>query len=207
MSMNSWRARLFAGAALLLLAAVAVTACSKTPNPETQIANMIAAHNRHDVTGQLSFFAEDAAIAVGGQTPFTGKAAIRNLYEADSVMKSELEYTGLAVRGDTVVVNSVVERNDLLRLLGLSEVHYLPGTRVVFRKGLIQSIETSRLDQREWRAMRDSFAALMNWVQAKHPELLKEIGSGRLSGNNATAARGWMEVVSRWRQSEAGGEK
>ncbi len=207
MSMNRWRARLFVGVALLLLAVVALTACSKAPNPETQIANMIAVHNRHDVTGQLTFFAEDASIAVGGQTPITGKAALRNLYEADSVMNSELEYAGLVVRGDTVVVSSVVERNDLLRLLGLPEVHYLPGTRFVFRKGRIQMIETTRLDQREWRAMRDSFAALMNWVQSKHPELLKEMDSGRLSGNNATAARGWMDLAEKWRQSEAAGEK
>lgn len=188
---------------MLLLAVVTVTACSKPPDPETQIANMISAHNRHDATGKLALFTDDASLVVGGQTPITGKMALRGLFEADSVMNSELVYAGLVVRGDTVLVNSVVERNDLLRLLGVPEVHYLPGTRVVFANGLVQRIETSKLDQREWRAMRDGFAALMNWVQTSHPELLREIASGRLSGNNATAARGWLELAAEWRESEA----
>jgi len=203
MSRNSWRARFFGGFTLLLLAVVIGTACSKPSDPKTQVAKMLAAHNRHDVTGQLAFFAEDASIVVGGQTPVTGKVAIRNLYAADSVMNSELMYADLVVHGDTVLVNSVVERNDLLRLLGVPEVRYLPGTRVVFTKGLVQRIETSRLDQRDWRAMRDGFMALMNWLQTAHPELQREVASGRLSGNNATAARGWLEVAAEWRESEA----
>jgi hypothetical protein len=202
MNVDSWHARLPGGILILLLAVAAGTGCSKRPDPETQVANMVAAHNRHDVTGQLAFFAEDASIVVGGQTPVTGTAAIRNLYEADSVMNSELVYSGLVVRGDTVIANAVVERNDLLRLLGVPEVRYLPGTRVVFSKGKIQRVETSRLDQKDWRAMRDGFVALMNWLQTTHPELQQEVQSGRLSGNNATAAKGWLQLAAQWRESE-----
>jgi len=206
MNGNSWRVRCLASSALILLAVVIGTACSKAPGLDKLVTDMVAAHNRHDVTRQLAFFTDDAVFVISGQTPVTGKTALRGLYGADSVMKSELVYADLVVHGDTVIINSVVERNDLLRLLGVEEMHYLPGTRVVFENGLIKKIEASRLDQKDWRTMRDNFSALMNWLQTTHPELLKEIGSGRLAGNNATAARGWLDLAAEWRQSQAAQE-
>lgn len=188
---------------VLLLLIVVVPACSRTPSPETQLANMITAHNRHDVVGELVFFAEDAVFAIPGQTPIVGKAAIRDLFEADSVMNSELIYTDLVVRGDTVIANSVIERNDMLRLLGVPEIHYLPGTRVVFKKGLIQRIEVTRFLQEEWSAMRTDFSNLMAWLQTAHPELLQDIRSGWLSRNTARSAEAWLKLASEWRESEA----
>ena len=207
MNMKSRRVRILWSSLLFLLAVAVGAGCSKPPSPKTQVASMIAAHNRHDVTGQMAFFADDASFVMAEQTPVTGKAAIREVFRADSVMKSELVYEGFTVHGDTVIVESVIERNDLLRLLGLPEVHYLPGTRLVFAKGLVQRLETTRLDQKEWREMRDNFSALMTWLQKAHPELTREVGSGRLSHNNAESADGWLKLAGEWRESEAKKEK
>ena len=202
MNMKSRRV-LVRALALIIPAIVICASCSKPISLVTQVVNMIAVHNRHDVAGQMAFFADDATFVIADQTPIVGKAAIRDLYRADSVMKSELVYSDLRVSGDTVIVGSVVERNDLLRLLGLPDVHYLPGTRLVFKKGLIQRFEASRLDQKQWREMRDSFAALMTWLQTAHPELMREVTSGRLAGNNAESAGGWMKLAGEWRESQA----
>jgi hypothetical protein len=207
MNVRSWRVRICVGSVLFLLAVAIGAGCSKPPGHEARLAGMIAAHNRHDLTGQMAFFTDDASYAIAEQTLVTGKAAIRAIFGADSVMKSELVYEGLMVHGDTVIVSSVTERNDLLRLLGLPEVHYLPGTRAVFARGLIQRLETTKLDQKEWRVMRDNFGELMTWVQTAHPELMHEVASGRLSQNNAEAAEGWLKLAAEWRESQAAKEK
>ncbi|MBN1504051.1 MAG: hypothetical protein JW952_03210 [Candidatus Eisenbacteria bacterium] len=204
MDVTSRRARALATLAFLLLVVAVGTTCSKSPDHKTTVADMIAAHNRHDVAGQLAFFTEDAFFVIADEIPVTGRPALRDMFGADSVMNSELLYEGLVVRGDTVIVNSVIERNELLRLLDVPEMHYLPGTRVLFQDGMMRGIQTARLDQRDWRTMRDNFAALMNWLRTTHPELLNEIESGRLSGNNATAASGWLELAAEWRNSQAG---
>jgi hypothetical protein len=196
------------GWALVVAAVVIAAGCSKRPGLEKRVTDMIAAHNRHDLTGQMAFFADDATYAIAEQTPVVGKAPVREIFGADSVMKSELVYEGLTVHRDTVIVSSVTERNDLLRLLGLEEVHYLPGTRLVFQKGLIHRLETTRLEQKEWRTMRDNFAALMTWLQAAHPELMSEVGgTGRLSRNNAESAAEWLKLAAEWRKSQSREEK
>ncbi len=195
-----------AALAILVLAA-AGAGCSKGPGLEQRVAGMIAAHNRHDLTAQMTFFADDASYAIADQPAVIGKSVVREIFGADSVMKSELVYGALEVHGDTVIVGSVTERNDLLRLLGLPEVHYLPGTRLVFHKGLIRRLETTRLEQREWRTMRDNFAALMAWLQTAHPELMREVGAGRLSRNNAESAAEWLKLAAEWRESQTSKEK
>jgi hypothetical protein len=178
-------------------------ACSRTPNPRKQVEKMLAAHNRHDVAGELSLFTEDAEFVIPSQAPATGKAALRELFQADSVMNSELTYRGITVVHDTVFVDSVTERNDILRLLGLPAIDYTPGTKISFRAGLIRRIEVTSLDPKQFMAMQTAFRELMVWLRTAHPELLQDVQSGWLSTNTARSAEGWIKLATEWRESRA----
>ena len=52
-----------------------------------------------------------------------GKGALRDLLESDAATNSELVFKDMVTTGDTVVVNSITERNDFLRCLGIPELH------------------------------------------------------------------------------------
>jgi len=93
---------------------------------------------------------------IPGENPIVGKAALRDLFESDAATNSVLVFKDMVTTRDTVIVNSIKERNDFLRYLGVPELHYAPGTKIVFNKGLIQKTELRRRRKRTRKSSRDS---------------------------------------------------
>ncbi len=185
-----------------LLLALIPLGCYRIPSLDQRIQQMVEAHNRHDVTLELSFYAEDATFIIPGEKPIVGKAALRDLFESDAVWNSELALKDLVIRGDTVT-SSGTERNDFFRSMGIPEIHYAPGGKIVFRKGLIQRVETGLLEKEDSMAFEKAWSDVMAWLSVAHPELVKEAESGWLARYNARAAQDWMKLLAEWQASKS----
>jgi hypothetical protein len=165
---------------------------------------MTEVHNRHDVQKELSFWTDDGVLALEGEKPAVGKALLRNVFACDSALNSEIHFKGFTVRGDTAIFNSLVERNDFFRLAGLPEVDYVPGTRITFRKGLIERIEIPYIVPEDWRILDEWFSGLMQWLRAVHPELADEFSqSTDLTNHSAEAAHLWMKLATEYNASRS----
>ena len=180
---------------LCLLALIPI-ACGKGPDLEERAVRMVEAHNQHDVARQLTFYAADATFMMPGENPIVGRAALRDLFEADSVVNSELVFKDLVIRGDTVLVNSITERSDWLRFIGIPESHY--GSRMIFRKGLIHAEELAPDVEEDRRAYEKGWSDVMGWLSTAHPELVREAQSGWLARYDAKATQAWMKLLGEW---------
>lgn len=187
-----------------LLLAVISLACSRAPNLKQLIQEMTEVHNRHDVEKELSYWTADGVLALEGEKPAVGKAVLRNVFSCDSALNSEIHFQGFTVRGDTAIVNSLVERNDFFRLAGLPEVHYVPGTRITFSKGLIERIEIPYIVPEDWRILDEWSSGLMQWLRAVHPELADAFSqSTDLTNHNAEAAHLWTKLATEYNSSKS----
>lgn len=166
---------------------------------------MVKAHNQHDVTRQLAFYADDAAFLIPGENLKVGKTAIRELFEADSIGNSVLVFKDLVIHGDTVIVNSIIERSDWLRFIGIPESHY--GSIIIFRKGLIQTDELTPVTEEEKRAYHKGWSGMMGWMKIAHPELVREAQSGWLARSDAKATKTWMKLFTEWQAYKSSPKK
>ena len=184
-----------------LLLALIPMACGKAPNLEQRIVQMVEAHNQHNVAQQLAFYADDATFIMPGDYPIVGKAALRDLFEADSIVNSELVFKDLVIRGDTVIVNSITERSDWLRAIGIPESHY--ASKIIFRKELIYTDELGPNVEEERRVYEKRWSDVMGWLSIAHPELVKEAQSGWLARYDAKATQTWMKLFIEWQSSKS----
>ena len=195
------------GLPCLFLLALIPIACGKAPNLEQRVIQMVEAHNQHDVTRELTFYADDATFFMPGENPIVGRAALRDLFEGDSIVNSELVFKDLVIRGDTAIVNSITERSDWLRFIGIPEIHYAPGSKMIFRKGLIHKVELAPFVEEDIRAYEKGWSDVMGWLSIAYPELVKEAQSGWLARYDAKATQTWMKLLAEWQASMSSPKK
>ncbi|KPJ90710.1 MAG: hypothetical protein AMS18_10205 [Gemmatimonas sp. SG8_17] len=195
---------------LRAVACVVVTAglaCSEAQHLDELTRQYFEHHNRHDLTSELACFADDAVFEMPGWPPLRGKDALRDQFAFDSVLDSEITVGGLRVLADTVIIDSLTERNDFFRLMGIPEVRYLPGSRLVYRAGQIQKVQSAQILPADMEATSAAIERVLEWLHTAHPELGAEIESGALFHYNAETANLWLQLLREWRGSVAGAER
>ena len=93
--------------------------------------------NRHDVEKIMTMFTEDATFEIAGVSNFSGRQQIKNVFEYDVGVNTELKLTDCQWEGVTVRCQ-LFERNDRLDAIGISELKY-SSCIFTFKDGLIQS--------------------------------------------------------------------
>lgn len=179
-------------------------ACFDARHLEQRTRQYFQHHNRHDLTGELAFFTDDAVFEMPGWSPLRGKDALRDQFGFDSVLNSEIIVGGLRVLGDTVVIDSITERNDFFRLLGISEIRYLPGTRFIFHAGQIQNVQSAQIRPEDMQATSAKIEQVLGWLRIAHPEFSSDIESGALFQYNAETANRWLQLLREWRGAAGG---
>ncbi len=91
--------------------------------------------NRHDVDDILTMFSKDAEFEIVGQSKLTGKQQIRNIFDYDVGVNTELKFINCKSEGNSVHCQ-ILEQNDRLDAIGISELEYASCT-FVFKDGLI----------------------------------------------------------------------
>ncbi len=183
-----------------LLPTALIVGCVRTKRAVVQ--RYVQLHRSHDIDGLLALHTSDAEFLIPGQHPIRGKEALRHLFEWDSVLGSELAMTGLSIAGDTILVDTVIERNRFFRALGLTEVRYQPGTRFVLRNGQIAGTYPAALSEESLKSGIEEYQHLFQWLSANRPDAYSRLLPGGLFRYNASNARLWLQVLAEWKQSK-----
>jgi len=93
--------------------------------------------NQHNVEKIMSMFTENATFEIVGLSKFAGKQQVKNIFEYDIGVNTNLQFINCKSEGNTVHCQ-ILERNDKLDAIGISELKY-SSCIFTFKDGLIQS--------------------------------------------------------------------
>ncbi|UCD79797.1 MAG: nuclear transport factor 2 family protein [Desulfobacterales bacterium] len=94
--------------------------------------------NQHEVEKIMTMFTEDATFEIVGLSKFSGKQQVKNIFEYDVGVNTNLQFINCQSEGDTVHCQ-ILERNDRLDAIGISELKY-SSCIFNFKDGRIQSL-------------------------------------------------------------------
>ncbi len=156
--------------------------------------------NRHDVDAVMAKFAEDAEFEIVGQVTVKGKKEIRQIFEYDVGVNTELQFFDFKSEEDTVTCQ-VVERNDRLKAAGFDKVLY-PSCFIVFRDQLIQKFSISP-DAESARSFGEVVRSFLPWVQKNYPNDYSRLFTpeGRFIRNRENGER-VVFLMKEWRTSK-----
>lgn len=197
-------------AAVLVVLMSAGCASPQDPaaDPAAFIAEYVRLHRAGDVDGLLALHTADSEFLIPGQAPIHGTAALRDLFAWDAVLGAELAMAGIRALGDTILVDSLVERSRWFQAIGLAEVRYRPGTRMVLYEGRIAATRPAAFEEETRQRLTARFQAFMQWLGQHHPEAGAQLLPGGQFRYDAASARRWLELLTAWnaaqRSDEAG---
>jgi len=182
--------------AALAFAVCLAVSCSRAPQLDQRIMEMVSVHNQHDVEKELSFYTDDATFVISGEQPVIGKAALRELFASDAAAGSEIAYAGMVVSGDTASAESVSEKSELLLLMGVPVLHWKPGSKNIFKNGLIYRVELTPIEDKDAEIYKKTSADFMKWLAVVHPERVPEFQS---TTHSVKSVKAWVEMLREWR--------
>ncbi|MDP2470262.1 MAG: nuclear transport factor 2 family protein [Candidatus Palauibacterales bacterium] len=189
------------GRVLTALAVLTWASCAKQQSPAAFVERYLELHRSRDVDALLALHTADAEFVIPGQEPLRGTAALRDLFEWDAVLGSELVMSGIRSDADTILIDSVIERNKWFQALGLVEVRHRAGTRIVLRDGRIAATYPAAFDDETQRRLMDRFQPLLRWLGEHRREALDQLLPGGKFRYDAATARLWLEVLAEWNTS------
>ena len=175
-------------AACAVFFSLAFLSCARKPTTDLEELHRryMEASIHHDLRTLRAMTAEDAVWTLGGQT-LVGKEQVLGPNEFDVGMQTELEYSNVVVKGNTVEFE-LTERNCLTRALGVKEMHH--HVRFVFENGLVKRKEESKDSPTLGQLAPREMDSLLKWVREKHPEALAKLSDskGRIIYSQETGA-------------------
>jgi len=167
--------------------------------PLSQVKKLQDLINRHAVDETVDMFADDAELELVGLNHLVGKEEIRNGFEYDEAVNSELEFFECISEGN-IVNCRMKERNDRLMALGLSEARYTPCV-LEFKDGLIQKFSAT-IHPGILRAMEDKWRAFLPWFSEHYPVEHSQMTTpeGLFIGNGENG-RKVVPILNEWRSS------
>ena len=157
--------------------------------------------NRHDVDEILTMFSKDAEFEIVGQSKLTGKQQIRNIFDYDVGVNTELKFINCKSEGNSVHCQ-ILEQNDRLDAIGISELEYASCT-FVFKDGLIQSF-TAKIPAESMRYIMEKWQNFMPWITKNYPDEYSRMftSEGRFIYNRENG-RDVVPLLREWRISQA----
>ncbi|RMG68240.1 MAG: nuclear transport factor 2 family protein [Calditrichaeota bacterium] len=174
--------------------------CHRSLPPDRFMARYLALHRTHQIEALLDLHTADTRFFLPGQTPIVGREALRALLEWDRELDSRLWMGGIHQKGDTIVVDAIVEKNAFFQALGVDSVRYRPGTRFVLRGGKIALTAVAPLDEASRNAGLPAFLVFKSWLAQHFPDTLQHLLPGGRFRYNAQSARLWLKMLKRWRK-------
>jgi len=95
--------------------------------------------NQHNVDEIMSMFTEDATFEIVGLSKFAGKQNVKNVFEYDVGVNTNLRFINCKSEGNAVH-SQILERNDRLAAIGIDELKY-SSCIFTFKNNLIQSFK------------------------------------------------------------------
>ena len=79
--------------------------------------------NQHNADKIMSMFTEDATFEIVGLSKFAGKQNVKNVFEYDVGVNTNLQFINCKSEGNAVHCQ-ILERNDRLKAIGIGELKY-----------------------------------------------------------------------------------
>jgi len=185
--------------ALIFFSLIILAACSGDHGNESVLQEYLEAHNANDVDRTMELFHEKARLMRHGQSPTTD---IRKLELWDAAIKSNLTYHDWEVRGDTIIVGRITERNNWINQGGIDKIEYKPGTRFVFREDKIYMISIAELTEESLKDLQQMFRDFLEWAYENKPGAIRELmprGQFNFTEDNA---KDWFLILDEWQRNK-----
>lgn len=188
--------------AFMASAVLICAGCNKQPDPESFLEHYTKLHRSGNIEGLLELHTADSEFLLPGREPIRGTAALRDLFEWDAELGSELVMSGIHAIGDTIIIDSIIERNRFFRALGIDEVRYKPGSRFILRDGRIAGTYAADFDEESLRRLTENFQVVLKWVREHRSNALEQLLPGGKFRQDAASARLWLEVLADWKKKK-----
>jgi hypothetical protein len=187
--------RLFAAG----LIAVFIASCGK-PDVNVQMQAYIDAHNAHDLDKVMELYHDSATFIFNGEAEIKGKSAIRMMESWNVAVNNQLEVSDIKVKGDTVLMGKITEKNDWLEAAGINGITHQPGTYVVFKKGLIYEFAPIAMEPESFQKMAEFWKLFTPYAQYKRADDLKKMFTeDQLFNYDPANAQMWIGMIRDWK--------
>ena len=173
--------------------------CSKKNNPGDILTSYLDSHNSHDVEATMQLFHEEARFTMPGRPPITD---IRKMESWDAAISSNLNYESWEVRGDTLVIGRITERNNWFSKAGIPVVEYNPGSEIILRDGKIYEIRMAEMTEESQRAIGEMFSSFFTWAEINRPEELARLMPQGQIVMSENMAKEWFLLLDLWQRSK-----
>lgn len=168
--------------------------------PESTLNKYVEAHNKHDLKTSLSLYDEEIVFDLGGIV-LTGMDEIQHLEEWDTTLKSEIHFSIISTRSDTLFCIGW-ESNAWFTNLGISRIDF---DQVIFvmHRGAIRYISAG-MDSSSIQQVTEAFVPLIAWLSENYPNAVNQLlPEGQFEYNAANAAK-WLKLIEEYKQSDSG---
>lgn len=153
--------------------------------------------NQHDVDKVMSMFAEDAEFEIVGVSKYSGKEQIKNVFEYDVGVNTELKFINCKTEGNMVQCQAL-ERNDRLAAIGIDELKYISSI-FVFSDRRIQSF-ISEIPPEVVQYNREVWQKFIPWLSKNYPaEYSRMLTSNGRFIYNRENGRDVVALLKSWR--------
>jgi len=178
----------------------AVKAPAETPVERWEA--YLEAHNAGLADDMLALYTEDAVFAIPTVGELRGTEQLRDLVAWDVANHGQLHCEGYAVSGDQLTIEQVTESNDWFRAIGVETVHYQPGTRVVFREGLLAEVRPAPFTEESAKAVEAAFGPFMAWASTHPDKPLESLLPGGKFAYSKQSAERWQAWFGTWHATQ-----
>ncbi len=156
--------------------------------------------NQHHVDKVMTMFTEDAEFEIVGLSKFSGKKQVRNIFEYDVGVNTQLQFINCKSEGN-IVRCQILERNDRLDAIGIRELKYSSCT-FVFKDRLIQSI-TAEIPPESVRYNSEVWQKFLPWLSENYPDKYSTMftSEGRFIYNRENGAH-IVPMLRKWREEQ-----
>lgn len=157
-------------------------------NPINLVESFQEAVNQHNVDKVMTMFTEDAKFEIVGLSKFSGKKQVKNIFEYDVGVNTQLQFINCKSEGN-IVRCQILERNDRLDAIGIGELKYSSCT-FVFKGMLIQSF-TAEIPPESVQYNSDVWQKFLPWCSGNYPDEYSQMftSEGRFIYNRENGAR------------------
>ena len=123
--------------------------------------------NQHDVEMIMTMFTEDATFEIVGLSKFSRKQNVKNVFEYDVGVNTNLEFINIESEGNTVHCQ-ILERNDRLEAIGIDELKY-SSCVFNFKINLIQNFK-AEIPPESVQYNTEVWKKFIPWLVEKYPD-------------------------------------
>ena len=156
--------------------------------------------NQYNVDKVMTMFTEDAKFEIMGISKFSGKEQVKNIFEYDVGVNTQLQFINCKSHGNTVS-GQILERNDRLEAIGIGELKYSSCT-FVFRDNLIESF-TAEIPDEFVQYNIEVWQKFLPWLTENYPNEHSKMFTpeGRFYYNRENGA-GVVRLLREWRKDQ-----